>query len=120
MAQVELRQVNMAANGTAELFSTDVTTGFRSKLTPVQFPSQVSIAIVSTDVNVRMRISTGSENILGTSPVPGGGTAGQFPNIQQQTYVTFLAAAGDELSCELENTTAGTPSVMAAISVEPL
>jgi len=116
---IEYRQVDLAANGTAELFSTDVITGFKSKLAVPQSDGTYQLRIVSTDVNVRMRLSSGPEQIIPTSPVNGGGVIGVYPTPQNSEPLQWDALAGDEQSVELENTTAGTPSVMAIIEFVP-
>lgn len=116
---IEYRQVNMAANGTAELFSTDVITGFKSKLSTPQADGVFQLRIVATDVNVRMRVGTGPEQIVPTSPVNGGGVIGVYPTPQNSEPLQWEALAGDEQSVELENTTAGTPSVMAIVEFVP-
>jgi len=112
---IEYRQVLMAANGTAELFSIDATTGFSSKLRTAPSDGVYQMRIVATAVTVQMRVSSGPELVLPTSPVGGGGTIGVFPAQTNSEPLQWEALAGDEQSCELLETAAGTPSVMAII-----
>lgn len=117
---IEYRQVNLAANGTAELMSNDATTGFGSKLRVAPVDSVYQIRIISTDAAVQMLVQSGPETIISTSPIPSGGTIGQFPAQTDSEPLQFESAQGDEISIELTNTGAGTPSVMAVIERQPL
>lgn len=116
---IEYRQVIMAANGTAELFSIDATTGFASKLRTAPSNGVYQLRIVATTVGVQMRVSSGPEMIIPTSPVGGGGTIGVFPAQTDSEPLQWDALQGDEQSCELLETLAGTPSVMAIIEFLP-
>ena len=116
---IEYRQVLMAANGTAELFSTDVTTGFKSKLETAMDDGVYQIRIVATTTAVRFRVSTGPELVIPTSPLPGGGVIGVFPTPDNSEPLQWEALQGDQQSLELEETAAGTPSVMAIVEFIP-
>jgi len=116
---IEYRQVLMAANGTAELFSIDATTGFASKLRTAPSDGVYQMRIVATTTGVQMRVSSGPELVLPTSPVGGGGTIGVFPAQTDSEPLQWEALAGDEQSCELLEVSAGTPSVMAILEFIP-
>ena len=117
---IENRQVTMAANGTADLITNDASTGFKSKLTPLMVASTVAMGLIATDANVRVQVTVGNELVVPLSPIPSGGTIGVFPKIPDEIWVEFEGAEADEISVELTNTGAGTPSVMATLQVEPL
>lgn len=116
---IEYRQVLLAANGTAELFSTDATTGFSSKMRTASADGVYQMRIIATTTAVEMRVSSGPELVLPTSPTPGGGTIGVFPAQTDSEPLQWEALAGDEQSCELRETAAGTPSVMAIVEFIP-
>lgn len=116
---IEYREVLMTANGTAELFSTDVTTGFKSKIETAMQDGTYQVRIVATTVGVRFRVSSGPELVIPTSPVNGGGTIGVFPTPLNSEPLQWEALQGDQQSCELEETLAGTPSVMAIVEFVP-
>jgi len=105
----------MGANGTAELFSIDATTGFSSKLRTAPHDGTYQMRIVATTVGVQLRVSSGPELVIPTSPVPGGGTIGVFPSQTNSEPLQWDALQGDEQSCELLEVAAGTPSVMALV-----
>lgn len=116
---IEYRQVDLAASGTAELFSIDATTGFSSKLRTAPSDGTYQMRIVATTVAVQMRVSSGPELVLPTSPVGGGGVIGVFPAQTDSEPLQWEALAGDEQSCELLETAAAIASVMAILEFVP-
>ncbi len=116
---IEYRQVDLGASGTAELFSIDATTGFASKLRTAPTNGVYQMRIISTTVAVQMRVSSGPELVLPTSPVGGGGTIGVFPGQTNTEPLQWEALAGDEQSCEFLETAAAVASVMAILEFIP-
>lgn len=116
---IEYRQIDLGASGTAELFSIDATTGFASKLRTAPRNGVYQIRIIATTVAVQMRLSSGPELVLPTSPVGGGGTIGVFPGQTNTEPLQWEALAGDEQSLELLETAAAVASVMAIVEFQP-
>lgn len=112
---IEYRQIDLGASGTAELFSIDATTGFASKIRTAPANGVYQMRIVATTVAVQMRLNSGPELVLPTSPVGGGGTIGVFPAQTDSEPLQWEALKGDEQSCELLETAAAVASVMAII-----
>lgn len=115
MSKIEYRQVDLAANGTADLMTQDATTGFASGMRIAPVDSIYQLRILATSTAVQMLVNAGPENVIGTSPVANGGTIGVFPAQTDSEPLQFEAAQGDEIAIQLRNTAGLTPSVMAVL-----
>lgn len=106
--------VAMTANGTATPLQDDT---WNYRVLP--WPARIGFASICTDANVLQQVTVGSDVQLQESPVPAGGTAGQFPTEVAQ-FQEFFGDPGDEIVVKYRETAGGTPSVMTVIMVEPL
>jgi hypothetical protein len=77
------------------------------------------VFVRSTDVNLTMRIGTGTTTILERSPIQGGGTAGTTPNEFTTSPITFVADPGDLVDIDINETAGGTPTVDLLVKAEP-
>lgn len=68
----------------------------------------LEIMLRTTAVGCNYRITSGSDEIVQTSPVQSGGTAGVTPSRLNTEPVTFDVKMGDEISVLVTNTTGGT------------
>lgn len=84
------------------------------------WPAEVTVLLRSTDVNIVVTITSGSETIVEESPVQAGGTIGVIPSPLNTPVQGWQAAAGDLLKIALRNTGVGTPTVDGIIEVMPL
>lgn len=114
----EFRQITFAAAGRADLMSDQVTTGFPSELATAPSDGLYQIYIQSTTVNDEFRVQCAGMDEVALSPIPGGGTAGQFPQPSQNTPIEFQCLAGDKVSIPVE--AAGAGSVMATVEFAAL
>jgi len=109
------RTTAMTANGTAQPLQTAPAWQHR-------FPAVDSVmefTLVSSDANVEFEITSGSELLVQRSPVPGGGTAGTYPNFQDAKS-SLGVYAGQEIAVTLFETAGGTPSVMLEVHLLPI
>lgn len=116
---IEMRMVTLAANGTADLMSDDATTGFRSKLISKLFDRVVAMGMLCTTAGCQVTISVGGMLVVPLSPVTSGGTINVYPKIPDDIQFEFEVPAGAEISVDIAEILAGTPSVMAIIQSEP-
>lgn len=84
------------------------------------WPASVLLLVRSTTTSNKMTIYTGSETIQERTPVQGGGTAGQTPTEFTTAPVSFMAAAGDRLKLQIDETGGLTPTIDGVIIVNPL
>lgn len=99
--------LSIGAGATADLLNT--TSGIITpwKYRRVPYDGLVEVMLRTTAVGVNYRITSGSDEIVQTSPVQSGGTAGVTPSRLNTEPVTFDVKMGDELSVLVTNTTAG-------------
>lgn len=103
---------------TANQRGLNIFSGWQYEFAP--FPSSVKLLIRATTTAVLLALYAGSETIQESSPVQGGGTAGTTPAELNTAAQIFLAAGGDRLKTKLDETAGGTPTVDAAIFLNPL
>lgn len=114
-----LHYQNIAANAVIDMMR-DAISG-ESQARFVTRPSKVTMAIIaSAAASVEFEVFSGSRTVVARSAMDGGGTDGQFPNINEKAF-SFLAAQGEKLSVPCRETAAaGTVDVMLVVSVEPI
>lgn len=84
------------------------------------FNAYVAVAVNCTDANATMQLTIGSdEQVPSGTPVPAGGTAGQFPN-QEADFDMFVGAAGDEINLSLTETAGGSPTYNLVVMIQPM
>ncbi len=69
---------------------------------------------------VKMTVFSGSETIQQRAPVQVGGTAGVTPSELNTQPIEWVAAAGDVLLLQIDETAAATPTVDGLIIVNPV
>lgn len=109
------RTTVMTANGTAQPLQTAPAWSHR-------FPATDAImwyTIIATTTAVEFEVTSGSEVLVQRGPVPGGGTAGQFPSFNDAAGSVGVMA-GQEIAVTLFETGAATPSVMLEIHLQPV
>lgn len=111
--------VTLAANGTADLMSDDATTGRKSKLTSQLYDRVMAIGMLCTTAGCQVEISAGGRLVVPLSPISSGATIDVYPTIPDNIQFEFEVAAGEEVSVDINETLAGTPSVMAILQSEP-
>jgi len=80
----------------------------------------VSVLERCTDVNARLSIFTGSQNILQRSPVSSGGTAGVTPTLFDTPVIDWRSSPDDLIQVLNDEVAGGTPTVVGIITIEPL
>jgi len=115
MQQQEFRQVDLLASATADLMSTDATTGFKSQLETAPMSGMYQMRIIATTAAVQFQIFCGPGAAVPTSNVPAGGTIGVFPSENDSAPIQFACIAGDAIAVQLRETAAAVASVMAVI-----
>ena len=83
------------------------------------WPAAVKVGQKTTAIGVTQAISSGSQQIMETSPIQVVATAGVTPSELNTPFTYFMAAAGDFLKIINVNTTGGTLTVDGIIVVEP-
>ncbi len=116
---IEQRMVTLAANGTADLMSDDATTGRKSKLTSALWDRVMAIGVLCTTAGCQVEISAGGRLVVPLSPISSGGTINVYPTIPDNIQFEFEVAAGEEVTVDINEILAGTPSVMAILQSEP-
>jgi len=116
---IELRMLTLAANGTGDLMSDSATVGFQSKLRVKLYDRIVALGILATTAGVQVTIATGGTLVAPLQPVSSGGVINVYPKIPDDIQFEFEVPAGEEITVDLNETLAGTPSVMAIIQSEP-
>lgn len=116
---IEPRMVTLAANGTADLLSDDATTGFASKMRVKAYDRIVALGLLCTTAGCQVTISAGARLITPLSPITSGGTINVYPKIPDDIMWEFEVFAGEEISIDISEILAGTPSVMGVLQAEP-
>jgi len=116
---IEQRMVTLAANGTADLLSDDATTGRKSKLVSALYDRVMAMGMLATTAGCRVEISAGGRLVVPLSPIGSGATINVYPTIPDNIQFEFEVFAGEEVSVDINEILAGTPSVMAIIQSEP-
>jgi len=83
----------------------------------VPYACVVEVLHRATAVGMVFSITSGSDDIMQSSPVPSGGTAGVPPARLNVEPITFKANAGDVLQIVYRNTTGGTITVDGTIEL---
>ena len=91
-------------------------TGWQYEYVP--WPAKVVICTRSTTANTKQTLSAGSTQLIESSPVPAGGTAGQTPTPFNSPVIEEYAAAGDRLKMTLVDT--GAATVDGFVDVQPI
>lgn len=109
------RTTVMTANGTAQPLQTAPAWSHRFPATD----AIMSFTVLATTTGVEFEITSGSEVLVQRGPVPGGGTAGVYPNFNDAAGNVGVMA-GQEIAVTLFETLGGTPSVMLEIHLQPV
>lgn len=86
------------------------------------WPARVRLMTNTTGAagTVQMTVYSGSETIQQRAPVQVGGTAGVIPATLNTEPVEWIAAAGDVMLLQIDETAGATPTVNGLIIVNPL
>jgi hypothetical protein len=84
--------------------------------------AMVKLLLRTTGVagNVQHTVYSGSETIVQRSPMQIGGTAGVTPSELNTQPVEWIAAAGDVLLMQIDETVGATPTVDGLIIINPI
>ena len=110
------RTTVMTANGTAQPLQTAPAWQHRFPATDAIMEYTV---IASAASQVEYEVTSGSEVLVQRGPVPGGGTAGNFPAFQENKGAVAVYA-GQEIAVTLFEVAAATPSVMLEVHLTPV
>jgi hypothetical protein len=105
----------MVANGTNQPLQTAPAWQHR-------YPATNALAeysIVATTANVEFEVTSGSEVLVQRGPVPGGGTAGVYPNFQDVKDMIGVYA-GQELAFTLFEVGGAAATVMLEVHLNPI
>lgn len=119
MPDALLTIANIPANAVRD-FMVDADEG-ASNLRFLERPSRIVWAMDATAaLGVEVEVFSGSRTVAERGRVPGGGTAGNLPNLRE-TGRTFLGASGEILNFRIRETGGvATTDVNLYISVEPI
>jgi len=97
-------------------------TGWQYEFVPMAWRKGAFVRIFAraTTTGARLTVFSGSQTIQQRSPVQGGGTAGTTPTVFTTPPIEFRAMPGDRLILGFDEVAAGTPTIDAIISVEPM
>lgn len=96
--------------------------GWQFETVPYQYVRGAAVKVLSrsTDVNVRITITSGSQTIQERSPVQGSGTAGLTPTDFTTSPALFVAGPGDRIKLSIDEVAGGTPTVDGLVILEPM
>jgi len=85
------------------------------------WPARVQLLLRTTGAagNVQVTVYSGSETIQQRAPIQVGGTAGVTPSMLNTQPIEWVAAAGDVLLLQIDETAGATPTVDGLIIVNP-
>jgi hypothetical protein len=107
---------------TANQLGFNPVSGWQFERVPSSFINGAYVSVLErcTDINARLSIFTGSQNILQRSPVSSGATAGVVPTLFNTPVVDWRSSPDDLLQVLNDEVAGGTPTVVGIITIEPL
>jgi len=103
--------VSVGAGATVDLLN--LTSGILRpwKYNRAPYNGMVELMLRTTAINVNYQVTSGSDEIVQTTPVQSGGVAGVTPSRLNTEPVSFVTQQGDVISVVVTNTTAGALTV---------